>query len=119
MGFTKIQAPLVESQRLFSRKTVHPSNRRAASAGACPQAWGKKERKREKKKTKRAEATVQFVPAVSGWMVAAAGWNARPATAHVYGFGTVNPQPQAQMIAYNRREGSQEFRWVSLVSRFT
>ena len=35
---------------LVARNTVHPFNRRAAPAGACPQAWGKKkarERERE------------------------------------------------------------------------
>ena len=46
--YGRLRASPVESQTLFARKTVRPCNRRAAPAGACPQAWGNKERERER-----------------------------------------------------------------------
>ena len=40
-------------QKSFARNTVRPVNSRAAPAGACPQAWGKKEKRESERERER------------------------------------------------------------------
>ena len=40
--FQRPKGCTVKAQSSFARETVHPANSRAAPAGACPQAWGRK-----------------------------------------------------------------------------